>query len=166
MTTAIVELIQIVSEKLTEKDVIRLNQKASDLIQKNMQLGNPSDGFLFHGQFVSELPRSQQSRATKKLLHKDLHDEGRAYFEELKLLENEQKRIRFGMQVLLKKARGLQDIRDMLPDVLMFHLPTEISTLPRTRPEGFQFQDDITKMHDYDKTVEILNFYTANHLLY
>jgi len=166
MTISASEFIPDLVNNMIQKDIKRLKDLRTNLIEENAKLGNPTQGFLFHGEYVSDLPRNQLAHAPKKLLAKELHKQGRDYFKQKDLLVKETRRMIQALVVVVKEAKTKQDMRDMLPDVCIPFAPSEISVLPRTRPEGFMYSDKPLKKHEFDHTVEILTFYNANNILY
>lgn len=85
--------------------------------------------------------------------------------EDVKNTEREHLRLRQGLAVLLSPCGSDQDIRDALPDVIVGFFP-ELNALPRFREEAWVFRDQPLKMHSHQQTVELLNFYACNQLIY
>jgi hypothetical protein len=151
--------------ELFQRDKRRLNMHLEELIEANHQAGGPPHGFLFGGQFHTNLPLHQQRQAEKKLLAPALHVSGRAYMKDISQTNAEKGRLTQGLSILLAPCQGLQDIRDALPDVVVSLFP-ELSSLSRMREEGWPFRDKPLQMHAFKQTAEILGFYVANRLLY
>lgn len=153
-------------QELFVNDSRKLAQTQTALIEQNYNLGNPQHGFLFHGEFCTNLPVKLQAQAEKKLLHTDLHSEGRAFFKEKALIKKEVECINQGLSVILSNSLNDQDIRDTLPDITIPLLPMRISSLPRTREPGYAFKANPIKSHDFDQICKLIGFYVANKLLY
>lgn len=152
--------------KLFEKDVTRLHDVKTNLIEENFSLGNPKDGFLFSGQFWSNLPHKQRKNAEKKLLHFDLHPAGREFVDELERTKQEQERLYHGLHLVVRDCQNAQDLRDALPDVVAHTLPDEARSLSRTRDPAWTLQGKPLQLSQYQKTEELLGFYIANGILY
>ena len=161
-----VELAGPMIEKLFEKDIRRLEQWATRLIEENHRLGGPVYGFLYKGEFVTTLPKNQRPKADKKSLHPDLRAEADDFFAERKQMENERQRLTQGLQQFLRDCRTNQDVRDALPDTASMVLPGEIANLKRTRPTAYAYQNKPLHLHNFELISGILDFYAANQLIY
>lgn len=144
----------------------RLVEQMTDIIEENHKLGNPKDGFLFHGEFCTTLPRKQQAQADKKLLHSELHDQARSFFVEKSTVQKEMQRVHQGLTVILVDCHDDQDIRDMLPDLAIPMLPSSIAALPRTREPGYAVKSHPIKYSDFQHVCDLIGFYVANKLFY
>lgn len=160
------DLTQALISKLTEKDKSRLDGHLNMLIEKNHSLGGQPHGFLFQGQFFTNLPKKARPSAVKKLAQPQIHAEAKAFCEEITLVENETKRMTQGLHLLLRDCVSDQDVRDALPDTAKLVLPNEIAMLPRFREPAWPFKDKPLHMHNYHLIEELLNFYAANQILY
>ena len=153
-------------EKLFQKDIQRLEQRLTKLIEENYRLGGPPHGFLYKGEFLTNLPKNQRPQAEKKLLHVDLRAEADSFFQDRKLMENERKRLTQGLHQILAGCFTEQDVRDSLPNTATLVLPGEIANLTRLRPAAYAFQNKPLHMHNYKLVADILDFYATTQLIY
>ncbi len=154
----------LLSTLLFEKDQRRLTESLQSLIEQNYALGNPREGFLLSGAFHSLLTPRQLFAAPKKILHTKLIHEGREYIEDVKRCAAERSRLEQGLSLLLQPCYSDQDIRDALPDTVVFLCP-ELSRYPRTREEGWTFENRPLQLHQHQEIKTLLEFYVANRIL-
>lgn len=152
-------------EELTKSDKRRLDAMLEELIEANTQAGNPRHGFTLAGEFHTLRDPRSIPRGQKKLLHPDLVTQGEAYMRERETWRKEITRLKHGLAPVLDSCHSAQDVRDMLPDEVKGILG-ELKGLSRTRPEGFLFENQPLRAHDFERTKELISFYVANRLLY
>ncbi len=159
------ELIRFLTDKLAAKDYTRLNGVLQNLIEENQALGGPNVGFLFHGEFHSNLPIRQRAAAPKQHIHASLMPAASQYVLEKRQLATDLKRIGHGLSIVLMPCKTTQDVRDALPDLVKDMVP-DLKDLSRTRPEAFTIAGETFKMVDYKVTEDLIAFYVANQILY
>lgn len=152
-------------EGLLKKDYQRIEHRVGELVEANKALGGSPDGYLYFGEFWSNLPIKQRKAADKRILHPSLQPEGKRIYDDRKMLVAEHKRLNQGLHMLLRDCHTAQDTRDALPDLATAILPG-LSDIPRTRPEGWPFKGKALHQHTHDRIVEIFGFYAANQILY
>lgn len=92
-----------------------------------------------------------------------LRAEATAFVLRLEQHEREQTRAHNCLKGVLAECQSFQDVRDVLPLPLLriaaHQKPwvfDEIVALPRTRPEGFLFEDKPLKKHQFKEIVDLL----------
>jgi hypothetical protein len=157
---------RIIVDNLQRPDVDRVNETLNGLIEENFKLGNPMEGFLFRGKFWTTLPKKEQNKAPKRMLHPDLHESAIAVINEFRAIEREAQILLQGLRTLFADCQSSQDIRDALPDSVVLAIPEFFEGLSRTRPEGWPYLNKPLQMEQYKYLTEKLSFYVVNRMLY
>jgi hypothetical protein len=147
------------------KDKVRLETQLTALIDENHAMGEPRHGFLFEGQFWTNLPKNQRKLAEKRLLHASLHDSAQRYFTELHQVEAEKERLTQGLHLLLRDCHTMQDVRDALPDLALMIVP-EFARFKRQREEAWPLQNKPLHFQTSKMISDIFGFYATNQILY
>ena len=151
--------------KLRARDDQQLVRELEELIEQNYAMGMPKQGFLFGGEFHTNLPAKTIKADEKKLIHVSLKKEASYYCARKTLLNKEMVRIINGLSLVLRPCKSWQDIRDALPDPLRNELD-ETRSLRRLKVEAWPLQDKPLQLHQYQQTAELLLFYYTNRLIF
>lgn len=158
-------ILTVIFGKLFLRDAEILVQETKRLIAENTALGQHRHGFLFSGKFYTELPPKAQKSAVKQYVHPSLVSAAKQLHEHHRTVEKDALRIRHGLSLVLAPCRTFQDVRDALPDFLRGEI-SELSSLPRTRPEAWAIINSPLLFHQYQQTSNLLSFYFLNRILY
>lgn len=154
-----------IADHLLDYRIKSLHAFRDRLIAENEAKGNPGYGFLYGGEFHSQYPLNQIARLPKVILHKDLHEQGREYLQELKEFREDDTKLRQGMIMPITTAcQDLQDVRDLLPEIIAPLVPF-MAELPRTRPVGFAFTDKPIQAHSFQLISDLLEYHAAVRIL-
>lgn len=144
----------------------RLQAYIDQLVTQNCQLMNtPVLGFLYEG-----LPYRHSTAAKGKMTLRAAHPEIHAKLEDfLASCADTTSNMQFIKQALATLCRPVitqQDLRDALPECLLFVLDEAGQKLERTRPEAWTIQDNPRALKQYLKILPKIQFYTAARLIY
>ena len=137
----------------------------SQLIAQNTQLGGHKDGFLFSGEFFTDLPPDMQKQAVKEVIRPALRQEAKDYIREVRAVEGEKLRLYHGLAQLCGACQTQQDIRDALPEAAVL-VDEELKALPRTREAGWTLRDKPLLAFDFKRTEELVDFYSAHRMIF
>lgn len=152
--------------KLFEAEHRRLAKNELGLVMSHRELtGSEIDGFIYRGQFYTDLGQKIASKGTKTGPHPSLVPKILAHLADKKEIAFDKQRIKQALVLTLDHCRSRQDVRDALPNVLGELIP-ECKDIPRTRPEGFGIENHSRKSAQYEKLREKIEFYAAARLLY
>ena len=146
-----------------EKD--RLQGRKKDLVQANAKIGGSDRGCVFRGQVISHLKPHQLRGGPLSPLDPSLASQGEILLNNLKLLEEDEQRMRQAFSVVMSRCTSSQDLRDALPEPLVQEVP-ELSRMARTRAEGFLLAEHPLLKSQYDRAVMLGLKYAANRLIY
>jgi len=159
------QIIEDVIEALGRSTEKLLKRQKEYLIHKNEELGGHSNGFLLGGHYFTKLEDQVKIHtAIKKPLHQSLYPEGLELLQGTKELEQDMQQLTQGLSVVLFDCRTRQDIRNALPDTVMYLLPN-IFSVSRTKDEAWTLRDKPLQMMGYPKTAKLLNIYSAMRIL-
>lgn len=152
--------------KLFEAEHRRLRKNEQGLVALHKEAsGSDDDGFIFRGQFYTDLDQKIMSKGRKSSPHPSLVPKVLAHIQDRKDIAFDKQMIKQALVLTLAHCRSRQDVRDALPNVLGELVP-ECKDLPRTRPEGFGIENHSRKSSQYEKLREKIEFYAAARLLY
>lgn len=150
---------------LMGKEITRQAALTKELVQINREAGGTKYGFLYAGQIYSSLlPKHRRGMSFGPVVSQ-LEGEAAELRRLAVKLEADERKFRQSMSVVLSKCRSLQDVRDVLPEVVIRDVP-KLQELSRIRAEGFLLQDHPVLKRQYDNAVEIAKYYIANRLIY
>ena len=165
-STQINEIIKALTSALFMAETKRLKKRELELVAENRSLSSEHyDGFLYQGQFYTDLDRSLAAKGIKASLHPSLVSSMEKHIKDKKEVEFDRLRVKQALALLLKDVRTAQDLRDALPNQLA-EMIDQIKGMERSRPEGFTLMTDSRKIKQYQKLREKIEFYTAARLLY
>ena len=153
-----------VFEAFFGSEIERLKTTLNELITQNGLRGNPPYGFLYGGAFHTNMDPKTLAKSPKKILHPDLREQGQIYVQEKAILDRGLAEVKHALTTLLKPCKGLQDIRDLLTNTVVFFLPS-LQGIPRTREPGWAFSGSTIEMHNFQHTVGVLEAHLANRLI-
>lgn len=159
-------LINLINALLSD-ETKRLQDMKTELIEENTLRGGKNTGFLFHGEFWTNLdPNTAKKlpKTDKTTLHPSLHEKGKELAQQTKLHHTEETRLRQGLSMLLRDCFTMQDVRDALPDMATVILP-ELTNLTRTREEGYPFMKRPFDAHNWKAICDIFAFHVGSKLL-
>lgn len=145
----------------------RLQAYVDTLVNQNMKLTNDHSvmGFIYNG-----LPYRHSTAPSGKLAWKAPHMELVSKVEDM--LDNIS-RTKTDMQLIKQVLANLcrpcvsqQDLRDVLPECLIFVLDDAGQKLERTRAEAWTIQDNPRAMRQYQKILPKIHFYANARLIY
>lgn len=139
-----------------------IQKRLSDLVERNANAGGSGPGFLHDGELVSPHKPASLRGLTILPIHESLEDAAEVFVKDREKLKQDRQRIELGFSVVSSKCRTSQDIRDALPDTLVALVP-ELNQIPRTRPEGFLFQNNTTLKAQFQTVLDLLFDYQFKH---
>lgn len=158
-------LIDPLIESLIEPERKRQVELLAALVAKNDRAGGSPGIFHFEGQFFHSRPYNEFLRAEKRKVMPSVEQDAAEFKKIRDKLENDIKRLRQGLSVVLARCTSTQDVRDALPENLVNELPF-LQGHPRTRPEGYVLEEKPLLRAQYERTVELALYYSANRLIY
>jgi hypothetical protein len=135
------------------------------LIAQNHELGGHRYGFYFKSVlFLNVTPRYARGEPIKEI-HLDLKEQAQSYWEMQAKLGKDERKLRQALSIVCAKCQSSQDLRDVLPDVLVNEIP-EFKRHPRKNPTGFLLENHPLLHPQYLKAMEIAEYYTALRLIF
>lgn len=136
--------------------------KENNKLRRTRRLGTTT-GFMFNGDAYT-LPEHNGSILYG--LEIDLEPEMEGLLQERAQRENEIRSIAQMIFLICKNhAQTRQDLRDLLPEVLIPAIP-ELTSLDRTRQPAFAIQDDSKLLARWERLFPRIQYYTSTRLLY
>lgn len=165
-TGQINQVIDALISALMKPENTRLKKRELELVKENRKISSGNfDGFFYQGSYYTDLDKSVASKGIKSGLHPSLVPSMEIHVQDVKMVKNDQHRMKQALAIVLKDCRTAQDLRDALPNQLA-EMIDQIKDLPRQRPEGFTLMADPRKFKQYQSLREKIEFYTATRLLY
>lgn len=161
-------IIDHILDNLFEPDARRLKLLITELIQKNNEMtGIQADGLMYQGTWHPNPETGSTPKSPRILAHEGIIPDMEVYARQELALYNERMRLKQGLHQVLKNCENTQDIRDALPESLM-NLPylTEVSRLPRTRPEGYTLAHSERGQRQFGEIIDRLKYYSVAGLFY
>jgi len=163
------QTIKVLTDKLFEPEMRRLNQVIQGLNVQNKRLKDAKiDGFLFQGTYFLPTGISATVAAqtqAKVGLHPTLYPAMKAFLQDRTIVENERKYISQTILHLLSSCKTRQEIRNALPECLVMCLP-ELKVHARTNSEAYTIQSDPRALHQYEEILPKMELYAAGALFY
>jgi hypothetical protein len=138
---------------------------ANDLVKKNHRLGNGEFGFYFMGKRYTTHHADFLVGMTLPNIHPELIEDVRFLIADIEKAERDTKKLSQSLSVVLPKCSTNQEVRDTLPEVFIRDVPV-LRSLERKHPEGFILEKFPMLKRQYDKAVEIAEYYMASKLVY
>lgn len=151
---------------LFEPEIKRLSGLLS-VLQDKHQVKHGSRAFLLKGRPIINGDLVGMKQKNKKPLAEELVPEAEIILKGLTKANINQQRIVNFFSMLETRCATYQDFRDAIPDMvvdLMEH--PQIRGLPRTRPAGYIFASEPSKMKVYEDTCNIILHYLANRMVF
>lgn len=157
--------VDLVISFLTEREEHRIQDCINRLSRENRnRIGKDADGFIFKGTYYWDT--TEQTHYTEHhVLDLSLHGDMEQILLDRQLTLSETQKTRQGLVLLFKGCENWQDARDALPEFLVPALDLQ-PPLPRTREEGWTFQDSPARRLAYKSIRDILEVRNACRLIY
>ena len=149
------ELVNTLLDHVMKPEQTAIEAELDQLVEDNEAHGGSAAGFVYDGDVLSLYPPSVLRGRSILPIYVGLEDRAQAHVERRNKLKHDRQRIEAGFSVVTPKCKTTQDIRDVLPDNLAA-LVEQISELPRTREEGFLFQNNMTLKRQFQANMDLL----------
>lgn len=147
---------------ILEPEKARLEKIIEDISYRHVARGSETKAMLLDGKVI--LPASGGAADFAKPIHPDLEQDLRDVVTARDNFAGERQHIRNCLSFLLPPNATDQDIRDSFTDMIIHYLPP-YSTLDRSREPAFNIADKPTKLIQWEKAVERLEYYVAMKLI-
>lgn len=146
---------------LFQREDKRIEVTTLGFVKQNEELTKGNGGFFYAGDTYGTVTRASPAIP----VHESLHTALDAFSKDRKQVVWDKLRIKQALQIALREARTLQDVRDSLPNGIAEFID-QIKDMPRTRKEGFLLIGNPRQHAQYFKLREKMEFYLAVRLLY
>lgn len=156
-----------IMENLFKFEDTHHSRVVKQMVEKNAELGGPSEGFLYGGHFISVLegPARHAASTIKKKGHPDLDEEARSYLAIKKKRDRDYQKISQALGIMLRPCKTYQDLRDALPEVLVWCCDA-VRGIPRIREEGWTLHDRPLIQVQFDEMEDDILYYLATKIVY
>lgn len=137
----------------------------NDLLTRNQEAGGSPAGFICAGRKVSHLDPKELRYMSISSVLPELHNEALMYVEAANKLDDDHRRLTQYAGSLFRRCRGIQDIRNLLPDMLAAEIPV-FRGLSRTADMQFLLKDNAMLQTPYQGFQDTIGYYLANRLIY
>lgn len=152
-------------ELFMRDETARLRELTAKLCMDNAALGGTPNAFRYNSRIYHAIPLRDIHRTSVKQIDTTLEDRAAHLEHVTEIFERDTKRLTQGITVVLSRCTTSQDVRDALPEELV-QISPELSTLPRTRPEGYVLEEHPMLRKQFEATMELALYYTANRLIF
>lgn len=159
------DLIDAVLLETFQHEQERLKNDFEQLVIENQTRGGTMNGFRYEGLLYAVIPLNKFRQENIANLAEDLVPAFQRYMESKNRLEKDIQRIRNSLSVVLNKCRHPQDVRDVLPEVIVCKVD-KFRGMDRIREEGWVLRDFPHLKAQFESAIELLCFYQANRLIY
>ena len=159
------ELIDPMVASFLNKEKARQRCVLEALILKNFTAGGNQFGYYFQGKRFSLLASRFLKGVPLNIVEPAVRQEAEDFDAASTKLEQDEKKLTNGLTVVLSRCSGFQDVRDVLPEPLV-QVFQQLSSLTRTREEGWVLQEAPMLRTQYEKTIGIALYYQVNNLIF
>jgi len=150
---------------LTQYEKKRIRENVDKLIDANQALTGNNLGFYYAGERFYDSRAPYLAGNSFPDIHPSLERQAEILFEDKQKLEQDSHKIKQSLTVVFRKCRSQQDVRDVLPDTVVNALSL-FRGMKRTRPEGFILEDGSYLKKQYERAMQIAEYYIINRLIY
>ena len=154
-------------QNLFQGENSRLEKTFLAIHEKHLKaVGQSEKGFIYNGRLIypKNLPTMIVPRAKRKCLHISLMNEFKEYEKDFDEVRDDKQYVKQTLQLVMAPTEDAQDIRDALPECCVRLVP-QLSSLPRTREEGFTLTDPI-HVRQFNEMVEKIEFYSVTNMIF
>lgn len=150
------------TDYLFGKDYDRLYRRTFDLIEKNHEAGGSPDGFLYEGVYYNNLRATIFSKGKRGNLMPSMEPAMKQYLDDRKKIESDRAKVRQTLTLLILPCETKQDIRDVLPEILVENIP-DLAALPRIREEAFTLTTELHRTQ-YNEFKDLISIYLVSRM--
>lgn len=164
-TKSYLKLVTPLMNSIMINETERMLKEREKLVIKNRDLGGSRHGFYYKGvRYSNEHPLFLKDVILPPV-QEEFKPQVQDYLTMMEQLEKDRQFLKQGLGVVLARCKTSQDVRDVLPDSFLHTIPS-LNSFQRTRTHSFIFNGDSKLQLQYEKAVEIAEYYTANLLIY
>lgn len=165
MTLKYSNLLPKLMNALMGPEIKRISKNVDSLIQQNSHLGGSAFAYIYqdkrYNKSNSFIPRDRDI----KPIHKTLEEQADKLHKELAKVEFDQQKMKQSLSVVLSRCKNIQDVRDVLPETFVKNVPV-FQGLDRQKEPGFLLDEFPALRIQYNKAIEISEYYMVNQILY
>ena len=143
----------------------RLTKRLETLIIENQKLGGTQNAYMHGGFLYSTLPFRYFRGIQVKPVHSSLEPDADTLAELMNKLKEDEQKVRQGLSVIIPKCKHKQEFRDALPETLVSLVP-ELRGMERIEEEGHILREKPMLRYQYQRIVDLVDYYQANKLIY
>lgn len=157
-------LYSLIYQSIFNPEIERLYKHLDELASMNVAKGANTKVMMFDGNVIAP-DRTITLGVRAAPVHPDLLDQVREVHNELKSFAYKRTYIKNCCSFLVSQDANYQEFRDSLSDMIVSYIP-ELQNLERTREEMFWIINDESKVRQWTKAKEHIEYYIGNLLVY
>ena len=167
------EWIDRIIAKLFAAEGRRINTIIEELNRKNSEIKRKVlPGFIHMGKryipesYKNQVSINRQQKITLPTLAFELLSEASTFIADYNKIKIDQDLIKQTLFKLIYQANNLQELRDALPDVIVFLLPEFVGINRCIQDPTYLIRNDWRAIRDYEKVLPKIELYAMAHLIY
>lgn len=157
-------LYSLIYKYIFEPEMSRLYKQLDELASMNIAKGANTKVMMFDGNVIAP-DRTITLGVRAASVHPDLLDQVREVHSELKSFAYKRTYVKNCCSFLITQEVDYQDFRDSLSDMVVSYIP-ELKNIERTREEMFSIIHNESKVRQWTKAKEYIEYYIGNLLVY
>lgn len=159
------EFLTPISNAVFRHEKARQDAIAEDLINRNLDAGGSAKAFVCAGRTVSQLSPKELKGYHPRPVVPELHDEALIFVEAANKLDYDKRKLDQYCGSLFRRCRGIQDVRNLLPDMLVAEISV-FKAISRTAEPTFLLKENAMLQIPFQGLQDTIGYYLANRLIF